>query len=272
VASLPAAVVNSPYATTVPVTGGTAPYTWSVVAGTLPTGLTLAPTTGRLTGTVTTTGPRSVTFRVTDADGRTTDRVLAVGAPNPVSITSLTLANATVGTAYSATLTATGGTPPYTWSVASGTLPAGLTLTSGGTLSGTPTTAATTTFSVKATDQLGAGATAPLSLVVAAPTLRVSGLTITKSTVSTRSNAVAKVTVVDGNGTPVPSVQVSGRWTLSTGATANRTITTAANGTASSTSPNYTNARGRTVTFCVTAISRTGYVSRLTTSCTSTTF
>jgi hypothetical protein len=72
--------------------------------------------------------------------------------PGPLSITTTALPAATAGAAYTATLTATGGTPPYTWSIASGTLPAGLTLTPGtGVISGTPSTAGTSSFTVMVT-------------------------------------------------------------------------------------------------------------------------
>jgi Domain of unknown function (DUF4082)/Bacterial Ig-like domain (group 2)/Putative Ig domain len=69
----------------------------------------------------------------------------------PLTITTTALPAATTGVAYSATLTATGGTPPYTWSIASGTLPAGLTLTAAGVISGTPTATGTSSFTVKVT-------------------------------------------------------------------------------------------------------------------------
>jgi PKD repeat protein len=70
----------------------------------------------------------------------------------PLTITTTSLPDASAGTVYTATLAATGGTPPYTWSIASGTLPAGLALTSGtGVISGTPTTMGTSTFTVTVT-------------------------------------------------------------------------------------------------------------------------
>src|SRR5262249_39156139 len=76
---------------------------------------------------------------------------LTVGA-GPLTITTATLPAATAGVAYAATLGATGGTPPYTWSIASGALPAGLTLTAAtGTIAGTPTATGTASFTVKVT-------------------------------------------------------------------------------------------------------------------------
>ena len=71
----------------------------------------------------------------------------------PISITTTSLAGATQNQSYSQTLSATGGTAPYSWSVSSGTLPTGLNLnSSSGNISGTPTTAGTSTFTVKVTD------------------------------------------------------------------------------------------------------------------------
>ena len=69
-----------------------------------------------------------------------------------VTITSAQPPDGTQGAPYSHQYTATGGVPPYTWSLASGTLPPGLTLTSGGLLSGTPTTPETYIFTVRADD------------------------------------------------------------------------------------------------------------------------
>ena len=74
-------------------------------------------------------------------------------AVTPVTITTSSLPNGTVGTAYSATLSASGGTTPYTWSISAGSLPAGLTLNaSTGAITGTPTTAGTFSFTAKVTD------------------------------------------------------------------------------------------------------------------------
>ncbi len=69
-----------------------------------------------------------------------------------VVISTAILPNGAVGTAYSSTLTATGGTTPYSWTVTSGTLPAGLSLSKGGTISGTPTSAGQSNFTLQVTD------------------------------------------------------------------------------------------------------------------------
>jgi hypothetical protein len=73
--------------------------------------------------------------------------------PLPLAITTSSLPNGTVGTAYSVNLAAAGGQSPYTWSLADGSnLPPGLNLSSSGTISGTPTTAGTTSFTVEVID------------------------------------------------------------------------------------------------------------------------
>jgi len=69
-----------------------------------------------------------------------------------LTVSTKTLPAATVGTAYSQTLTAVGGTTPYTWSITSGALPTGLTLSTPGVISGTPSTAGTSTFTVNVSD------------------------------------------------------------------------------------------------------------------------
>lgn len=84
--------------------------------------------------------------------------------PLVVSTTSLT--NATVGSAYTQSLTATGGTAPYTWTVASGALPAGLTLSPAGVISGTPTTAGGANFTASVTDSASPAATATMALTL----------------------------------------------------------------------------------------------------------
>jgi hypothetical protein len=82
----------------------------------------------------------------------------------PMSVTTTSLPNGTVGVVYSQVLTGTGGTGIYTWTVASGSLPLGLTLSSGGTISGTPNAASTSSFVAKITDANGQSASKPLSI------------------------------------------------------------------------------------------------------------
>ena len=157
--SLPGGTVGSPYpSTALQASGGVSPYTWSLGSGTLPAGLNLA-TGGSISGTPTVAGSYPVTFAVTDSSTtpQTAKAALTLtvsGSQVPVlTLTTTTLADATLNTAYSATLTASGGVLPYAFSLAGGTtLPAGLTLSSAGAITGTPTKAGSTIFSVDVTD------------------------------------------------------------------------------------------------------------------------
>jgi hypothetical protein len=142
--SLPSASISGAYSATVTASGGVAPFAWAIASGALPGGLSLsasATNSVTISGTPSGQGTFTFTVKVTDSTGATSTsqsltikvRDLAITTPSP-------LAGGTQGAAYSLQLAASGGTPPYQWSVASGSsLPAGLTLTIAGVLSGTPT-------------------------------------------------------------------------------------------------------------------------------------
>ena len=149
-ASLPNGTVNQSYtAPLLAASGGTSPYNWSVNSGSsLPSGLSLS-AGGEITGTPTTPGTTTTAFKVLDStvpNQQFAIRSIAItinAAAPPLTITTTTLPAGTVGQAYSTTLAAAGGTPPLTWSLASGSdiLPAGLALDANtGVISGTPTT------------------------------------------------------------------------------------------------------------------------------------
>lgn len=142
------------YSATLQASGGTPLYSWSVASGSLPAGMSLSKS-GTLSGTPTNTGTNAFAVSVTDsaspAHTATANMSMTV-APPSLAIASATLPSGQVGAAYSATLSASGGTPAYTWSISSGSLPAGLTLTSSGLLSGTPTASGSATFTLLVTD------------------------------------------------------------------------------------------------------------------------
>jgi hypothetical protein len=144
--SLTSGTIGVPYSATLTAAGGTAPYTWSITAGALPAGLTLS-ASGLLSGTATATGTFSFTVKVADAAAQTATAPLHITiVPAGLAITTTALPNGALGVAYAATLAASGGTPPYTWSLTSGVLPAVLSLNaSTGAITGTPTQAVTGT-------------------------------------------------------------------------------------------------------------------------------
>jgi len=168
--SLPAATLGQPYSATLLASGGTGARTWSIIAGSLPAGLNLDAATGVISGTPTAPGPSSFTVQVQDAAGQSDSQALTivVNLSNPPDITTTALPGGTVGQPYSQTLTASGGIGTLTWSLASGALPAMLSLGPDGVISGTPTTAGTSTFTVRVVDSLGQADTQSLSIVVSA--------------------------------------------------------------------------------------------------------
>jgi hypothetical protein len=83
-----------------------------------------------------------------------------------LAVTTTSLHSGTIGTAYTATVTATGGTSPYVWSRISGSKPPGLSFSTSGVWSGRPTTAGTFSFTVKVTDHSGRTATKALKIVI----------------------------------------------------------------------------------------------------------
>jgi len=93
------------------------------------------------------------------------------GAPSPLSVSTVSLPNGTQSVPYNQSLVAVGGTAPYSWSLPSGTLPSGLTLSASGQIFGTPTILGTSSFTVQVTDSSvpAQTATQALSVTVVGP-------------------------------------------------------------------------------------------------------
>ena len=156
--TLPNGNQGTPYSQTLSVSGGLAPFVWSVSSGTLPTGLVLStnnPTTSALLSGTPTTAQANVQFTIQVIDSSNPPQpasqayTVTINPPAPLSITtSSPLTSGTFNSAYNTTISATGGIAPYVFSIdAGGTqLPAGLSFNNSnnqGVISGTPTTAGT---------------------------------------------------------------------------------------------------------------------------------
>ena len=155
--SLPAGTKGTAYTSVLQAGGGTTPYTWAVTTGSLPAGITLSSATGAISGTPTASGTSAFTVTVTDAGNPAQTKsaalsiVVAAGTSSTLTLTA-TLPSGIVSTTYSSSLSATGGTPAYTYSI-TGALPGGLTLAATtGVISGTPTASGTFNFTATVTD------------------------------------------------------------------------------------------------------------------------
>lgn len=158
---LPTARVNTLInPVTLAVAGGTSPFSWSIINGAFPPGINFNTSTGTISGTPTTAGDYIVTLRLADSAGNTTgtvsnpDKQFFMHVSAPLVITTTTVPVGGVGIPYATNLAASGGQLNYSWSVAPGTLPAGLSLNPNGTISGIPTAkiSGSVTFTVTDSD------------------------------------------------------------------------------------------------------------------------
>ena len=170
---LPPATLGVPYTQLLAVSGGTAPYRWTI-GGALPLGLSLTQD-GLITGTPTVIGAYPITLRANDSTGQTSSQEcwIVVNEPTLQITSGCPLPEASTGIPYDTQLRVTGGTGPYAWSVI-GTLPPGLALATDGRLGGTPTTAGPYLFRLRAEDSQGAPVATPCSLTVAPASLGIS--------------------------------------------------------------------------------------------------
>lgn len=164
--TLPAGSPGVPYAAQLQAAGGVTPYSWSVLAGNLPPGLALDAATGALSGTPSAAGAYTFTAQVQDSAQNTATRTFTVRFAEPLVITTSSLPEATEGQQYQTVLAASGGFPPYAFSLAGGSLPPGMTLAADGTLSGAPGASGQFAFTVQALDSEGLSAERAFTLNV----------------------------------------------------------------------------------------------------------
>jgi hypothetical protein len=217
--SLPEAVSGTPYSATLAAGGGTPAYKWSVSSGKLPGGMSLSSSTGIISGTPTAVGSFTFSIAVTDSSSpqqKKSSSFTIVTAAKPLKITTSTLPSGTAKTAYSQTLIATGGTPSYSWSITSGTLPSGMQLIGAkGVISGTPTTSGNFLFTLtvvdKGTPQQKTSAVMAIT-IASSPAQTIVPLAITSSTLpSAVSGASYSSALLATGGTPAYS------WSITSG-------------------------------------------------------
>lgn len=161
--------IGEPYASQFTAVGGTAPYSWTLLSGAFPPGLSFVSgitlgISNPVTGTPTAGGSYSVTIRCQSKNGIFVDRTFSFFGYGVAEYTGLP--SGITDTAYSYNLTASYGTPPFTFSLETGSLPTGLVLSSGGNIGGVPFYTGTYSFSVRITDSLGVSCVTPLSISI----------------------------------------------------------------------------------------------------------
>ncbi len=186
--SLPNGTKDIDYSQTLAAVNGITPYTWTVISGSLPDGLTLD--SAAIAGVPTAEGIYDFTVQVTDSSSPTqiANKALSIEITPPLVVTTTSpLPDGAIDIAYSQTLEATGGTPGYIWSITGGSLPSGLSLnTATGEISGIPVEATSDPapiFDVRVEDVNGVSATKTFSIKVV-PTCIVNTATIPSGPVS----------------------------------------------------------------------------------------
>lgn len=164
------------YAATVCISGGTYPYIFAIAYGALPPGISLNPDTGKISGTPSANGVFVFAVGVTDDAGQYAEREFSIEVTDPLNIsTGSPLPRGDRNIPYFYDVKASGGTPSYTFTLMEGSLPPGMTLSTDGLLSGTPTSAGEFNFTVQAADASGRTVSKAINLGIDPP------LTITTS-------------------------------------------------------------------------------------------
>lgn len=235
--TLPTATSNTQYtAPPISATGGVLPLAWSLASGSLPPGVALNPTTGQISGVVpkffpsgsTTSTAGTYTFVVQAKDQtlptsqtvQSQNLTIAVQAPQTLAVTTTILPSGTTATPYNLPLQASGGIPPYTWTLTSGLLPSGLSLNSNGILSGTPVLVMTNdNFTVQVQDSEVQPQVVPQALTISITAGSGNGNSLISGSYSFLFNGydssgtvmIAGSITTDGNGTITGGLEDSNR-------------------------------------------------------------
>ncbi len=203
--SLPDAELGEAYTATLETSDNRA-GTWTITAGELPPGLTLAAATGVISGIPTTVGTSGFTVQFKDAAELTATKQLSIVVAGDNLIVTTSLPDGVKGTAYTATLKSKDDRAG-TWSISAGSLPAGLGLNDAtGVISGTPTAPGKVDFTVRFQDGAGAASTRALSITVANTPPEIATTTLPKGTVD--EPYTATLMTVDNR---------AGTWSISDG-------------------------------------------------------
>ncbi|MCX6623828.1 MAG: putative Ig domain-containing protein, partial [Acidobacteria bacterium] len=175
---LPRAIATLPYSTSISASGGLPPYSWQYSSAGFPPGLTF---TGGVTpsatiaGTPITPGTYTFTIYLNDlGDHAPIQKDYTLTVVPPLQITTTSVANGTVGKAYTQAISTIDGVAPYSWSVISGSLPPGLAMDpSTGTITGTPTTAGAFPFTLRAQEGTAKTAQHSYSITIITPPLEI---------------------------------------------------------------------------------------------------
>ncbi|MCX7115936.1 MAG: putative Ig domain-containing protein [Gammaproteobacteria bacterium] len=199
--------VGEVYTQTNVASGGTAPYTYSLFSGSLPSNTFLNTSTGTVSGTPDTSGPFIYVIQATDSIGAKASATSQGTIAGTLGLNATTSTFTQVGVSYTQLNTVIGGTSPYTYAVTTGALPAGTTLNTSGTVSGTPTTGGAFIYTITVTDHDGAKASAPTQGNIAYATLV---LTATPSSTTQVNSFYSQTNVAAGGKTPYTYSVASG--------------------------------------------------------------
>jgi hypothetical protein len=215
-----AGMVGTPYSVQLTGTGGISPYIWTVASGsTLPAGLSLLSTAGVISGTplAAGAGTTNVAFVMKDSGTATPLSVtqtlgVPITAAPAIAFSGTMPATVTYNATYTGSAAASGGVGTLTYSLASGSLPTGLSLnTATGAVTGTPTVVNTFNFTIKAADVFGDSNTQSYSIVVSAA---VPTLTFAAIPAETYGNAPFTVSATSVSGGVVTYSVTSGPATI----------------------------------------------------------